>query len=266
VVCLAGAAYTLCRDESLRILSQRPRRHYGREPVNGIHRLSGKARYAAVIRARGRLHGESRPRLFTLADCGVTVTTCSDRHVDNHMGLDMYLYRKHYVKNWEHMKPEERHTVTVKKGGNTTTIKPERICEVVEEVGYWRKANAVHEWFVQNVQDGVDDCKEYSVSREQLQELLDRCRKVIASSKLVDGKIANGYRYENDRWVPNVENGRVIEDPSVAKVLLPTQEGFFFGSTDYDQYYFEDIEATEKMLTELLNEPEDGFFYYQSSW
>jgi hypothetical protein len=46
--------------------------------------------------------------------------------------------------------------------------------EVIEEVMYWRKANQIHKWFVDNVQDGVDDCKEYWVSEEKLQELFAR--------------------------------------------------------------------------------------------
>ena len=41
-------------------------------------------------------------------------------------------------------------------------------------MGYWRKANAVHNWFVDNVQDGNDGCKHYWVSKEDLQKLLDK--------------------------------------------------------------------------------------------
>ena len=26
------------------------------------------------------------------------------------------------------------------------------------QIASWRKANAIHKWFVDNVQDGVDDC------------------------------------------------------------------------------------------------------------
>ena len=62
------------------------------------------------------------------------------------MGLDMYLHKKTYVKNWDHMKPEELHEITVKKGGKVRKdIKPDRINEVVEEVAYWRKANAIQD-------------------------------------------------------------------------------------------------------------------------
>lgn len=43
---------------------------------------------------------------------------------------------------------------------------------------------------------------------------------------------------------------RVLEDHSLASELLPTQSGFFFGSTDYDKWYYNDVEDVLKQLTE----------------
>lgn len=120
------------------------------------------------------------------------------------------------------------------------------------EVGYWRKANAIHKWFVDNIQDCVDNCEYYEVSKEQLEALLDVCTRVRDNSKLVQGKIKNGDRFENGRWVPIMEDGEYIEDPRVAKSLLPTTGGFFFGSTEYDQWYLEDIIDTIGILTNVL--------------
>ncbi len=60
------------------------------------------------------------------------------------MGLDMSLTKRTYVKNWDWMKPEDTHLVTVLKGGKPTGIKPERVGEIIEDVAYWRKANAIH--------------------------------------------------------------------------------------------------------------------------
>jgi hypothetical protein len=51
-----------------------------------------------------------------------------------------------------------------------------------------------------------------------------------------------------------------------APELLPPQSGFFFGGTEYDEYYFQDLEKTRKMIEDVLAEPEGGDFYYQSSW
>jgi hypothetical protein len=188
------------------------------------------------------------------------------------MGLDMYLSKRHYVKNWDHMKPEEQHQITIKKNHlKVAYINPKKIDYIVEEAGYWRKANQIHAWFVEHCQEGNDDCKEYIVERLQLQELLDTCILVRDSSKLVDGNIKNGYTFENGKEKPIIEKGETIEDPSVAQDLLPSAEGFFFGSTDYDKYYMDDINNTIAILeAELsidygggLNEPE---YYYNSSW
>lgn len=47
------------------------------------------------------------------------------------MGLDMYLHKKTYVKNWDHIKPENRHVITVTKGGKPVNgIKVERIARI----------------------------------------------------------------------------------------------------------------------------------------
>lgn len=186
------------------------------------------------------------------------------------MGLDMYLEKKTYVQNWDHNGPEGQHQITVQKGGKKhPAIKPERISEVTEQVAYWRKANAIHRWFVQHVQKGGGDCREYRVERSQLQELKDACDKVLAASKLKKGKINNGYTITaKGKKKFFVEDGEVIADPQIAETVLPTEKGFFFGSQDYDEYYFEDIKHTSKVIAELLTEPEDhnADFYYRASW
>lgn len=170
------------------------------------------------------------------------------------------------MKNWDHMKPEEKHCVLVVKNSKPSTeIKPERVSHITEDVGYWRKANHIHKWFVDNVQDGADDCKEYYVSEEKLQQLLDACQQVVKFSKLVKGKVANGYTYNGNKRVPIIEDGKKIKDPSVAMNLLPTTEGFFFGGTGYDEWYLKDVKDTIKIIEPLLKE-EHGDIYYSSSW
>ena len=149
----------------------------------------------------------------------------------------MYLSKRTYVKNWDHMKPEQKHKISID-GPSAKAIKPKRISYITEEVMYWRKSNQIHQWFVDNVQNGEDDCKEYYVSRDQLQTLLDVVKKVLL-------------------FKPSKEK---------AAELLPTQGGCFVGSEDYDEYYWQDLEETKKGLTELLAEPDIGDFHYQSSW
>lgn len=136
------------------------------------------------------------------------------------------------------------------------------------KVGYWRKANAIHKWLVDNVQNEVDDCEYHEVSKEKIEELLEVCIKVRDGSNLVDGMIENGYTYENGKKKPFMEEGKYIANPELAEELLPTQDGFFFGSTNYDEYYMEDIEDTIDILQHALDtvDFDREMVVYSASW
>lgn len=139
---------------------------------------------------------------------------------------------------------------------------------IIEEIGYWRKANAIHKWFVDNIQDGEDDCGYYEVAPEQLEELLNICKLIKQQSVMKKGKITVGYRFDNDKAVPIMEDGEYIENPEIAEEYLPTQDGFFFGSTEYNQFYMENIESTIDILTKVLEEIDfdNQMVVYSSSW
>ena len=128
------------------------------------------------------------------------------------MGLDMYLY---------------------KRSGADQKFK---------EVAYWRKANQIHNWFVTNCQNGIDECQETRISKQNLIDLKETCQAVLSTP-------------ESDR----VET---------AKRILPTVGGFFFGGTEYNEYYFGDLEDTVKMLDKVIDETdfEKEEIYYTSSW
>jgi homoserine trans-succinylase len=183
------------------------------------------------------------------------------------MGLDMYLHKNTYVKNWEHMKPEQKHQITILKDGEPSSIQTDRISSIQEEVAYWRKANQIHQWFVDNVQNGDDNCGDYYVSRENLADLLELTEKVLDSCELIESKVINGYSYDdNNKRVPMYEDGKIVKDSTVAEELLPSTSGFFFGGTEYDQWYVEQLEYTRDTIKKLLTEDGDGDFEYHSSW
>jgi len=138
-----------------------------------------------------------------------------------------------YVQYWEH-NGDDNYEVKVTKGGKPTKIDPKKVKYIIEEAGYWRKQNQIHRWFVENVQKGVDNCGEYYVDIDDLKTLLDLCEKVKA-------------------------------DHSLAEELLPSASGFFFGGTEYDEWYFNGIDNTIEILKEAL-EDERGDYYYSSSW
>lgn len=105
------------------------------------------------------------------------------------------------------------------------------------QIASWRKANAVHKWFVDNVQGGVDDCGEYKVTKEQLIQLHNECNQVLNNS-------------------------------SLAESLLPTFPGFFFGGTDYYEWYYNDLRNTVQIIDEILEYKSYCLddLYYSSSW
>lgn len=183
------------------------------------------------------------------------------------MGLDMYLSKRTYVQNWDHQAPKDRHKIVTKLGGRPhPTIRPERVSYIIEQVAYWRKANAIHKWFVDNVQDGVDECQESYVTTEQLAELVGLCKQVLATVETVDGTLNVGTRFTPEGGVEQLtQPGKQIAQAGIAQELLPTQSGFFFGGTDYDEFYLDDLRSTVEQLEPLLAE-RDGDFYYRASW
>ena len=96
-------------------------------------------------------------------------------------------------------------------------------------IGYWRKANAIHNWFVQNVQDGRDECQKSYVSAQNLRDLREACQAVLAT--------------KNNSLVSVSE---VAEENGLAPLA-----GFFFGGTEYDEYYYGDLEYTIKTIDRL---------------
>jgi hypothetical protein len=100
---------------------------------------------------------------------------------------------------------------------------------------YWRKVNSIHDWFIRVCANGVDECQPVYVSRERLEELLETVTETIKT-----------------------------KDSS----LLPPAAGFFFGSTDVDEWYWKDLEYTKRELKAILRKTEfdDVSFIYQASW
>lgn len=188
------------------------------------------------------------------------------------MGLDMYAARRLYVKQWGQQKPEEKYSVQITKGGKRVRgIQSERIAYIEEELMYWRKANHIHSWFVENVQNGNDDCKSYYVSENKLNELLLACMEVLKASELVDGGTDKATVYGKVAPMDEamLEPIKVIKDATVAKKLLPTKKGFFFGSYEYDEDYIQDVKDTHEWLFNTLTDMRNGVpgdIYYRSSW
>lgn len=126
-----------------------------------------------------------------------------------------------------------------------------------DEIAYWRKANAIHAWFERRlVPEGeeMEDCKPYYVGKEDLLALKSDCEKVLKASKLVEETVqVKQYNSETKEYEFVPTTRMMIEDPTVAMKLLPTQSGFFFGSTMYDDDYLHSLENTIEQIDQILD-------------
>jgi hypothetical protein len=152
------------------------------------------------------------------------------------MGLDMYLSAKRYL----YRDADEPISDGINELLGIPSDKSKRFHgasfvakEISIEAMGWRKANAIHGWFVENCQDGKDECQESYVPREKLQELVELCQEAL--------------------------------DNPDAEVLEPTA-GFFFGSYEKDEWYYQDLKNTIEGIERALELPTSFEFYYQASW
>lgn len=169
------------------------------------------------------------------------------------MGLDMYLYLSKY---------ESKHTYGINDEGKYGPVPydknfyPKELKPLTESiasrdflskntkylVGYWRKFNALHNYIVKNLADGEDKCQEIYMSDEAIDKIID-----------VLEQVSNNH--------------------SEAPRLLPPTTGFFFGSQDFDDWYFRDIEYSLelfKKVKEIVHQEEEKKNYfdviYRASW
>lgn len=160
---------------------------------------------------------------------------------------------KAYLSRWSHDDEAERVmtdavvglaglTPMIGEESNSAFISQDRRTVDLTAV-YWRKANAVHAWFVDNCQEGVDECQETEVHPEQLAALKSACETALAA-------------YE-------------AGDLAGAEKTMPPQAGFFFGSTDLDEWWAKDLAYTIKEIDRVIRSAiviGGVEFIYESSW
>lgn len=167
---------------------------------------------------------------------------------------------------------------------------------ITEQVGYWRKANAIHHWFVENVQEGVDECQTSDVDEEDIDNLLNLCNNIldkIEGLEFIISDESKSYYEKNNKkftekfvfhkknlndiyskkWIWNYTCSLTKDVSKFIEDNLPPQSGFFFGSTKIDGNYFYDIIKTvlilkrlKKMLNKWRKEKTYAYVTYHASW
>lgn len=99
-------------------------------------------------------------------------------------------------------------------------------------VGYFRKVNCVYRYFEGKL---IDETA--WVTKEDCEDIINRCT-------------------------------AVLETPSLASELMPTRSGCFFGSTEYDRYYFSDLKDVRKQFKSFIKyfKTDDDLMFIHMSW
>ena len=161
------------------------------------------------------------------------------------MGLDQYLSAKKYVRKFDYSDMQNR--ITTQEYMDLIPMDTPDITQygdfagitVTYPVGYWRKANAIHNFFVKNVGEEIDNCQEMWVSRDILVELRRRCVDVLNADDM---------------------------EEEAKEVGLETVDGFFFGNTSYGDWYEDDLKLTIEICNKVLTLSSEYTITYQASW
>ena len=100
-----------------------------------------------------------------------------------------------------------------------------------EEILYYRKVNFLIPFFEDSVLYEEMGFILSSVHKDKIKDLIDSCEMVLKNRKK-------------------------------APEILPTEGGFFFGSTEYDDYYFKCVQEVLSNFKELLKDFEEDCKYY----
>lgn len=110
-----------------------------------------------------------------------------------------------------------------------------------DQLAYFRKVNFLVGYFFGEDYTDADNCRPLEISKEQCEELVRRCKEVLEK-----------------------------RDEETSMELLPPTGGFFFGSYDIDDYYYEDVENVkeefEKEVIPAFDELDDGEYIEFWCW
>ena len=170
------------------------------------------------------------------------------------MGLDQYLEARQYIskRDWSGDEPVDNKAYPIVEAMTRPgVVDPDASGGITLQyiAVQWRKANAIQRWMEYQLSGGeLENCRDYPIYGDQLEQLRDDCRAVL------DVYVAKG------AFAPMAED----------RHLLP-QPGFFFGSYDMDDWYFQQLDMTILSINRLekagaLDPKSDISFTYRAWW
>jgi hypothetical protein len=195
------------------------------------------------------------------------------------MGLDMYLYAERRIDSY-HYEPTKDGSMSkrdnleydqINSASGLGNLPDSDFGDftIRKQVGYWRKANAVHGWIVRNLANGVDECQEILMERSDLTALRNACVTALANrnNPVPAAKIKDKVKSTDD-LISIIKNQLETQPVVLADPLsVEPTSGFFFGGTEKDEYYYQTLEYTVDLINSLIaGAGNDVYFYYRASW
>lgn len=169
------------------------------------------------------------------------------------MGLDQYITIRHnstndaYTKfnNYWKLSEEER-------AGKREPKDPAK--DLI--IGYFRKHHSIHKWFVNNIQNGVDDCGRYEIQLKDIENLKELCEEILShvTKEKREPKFYtdfNGVQHEVwqlDNYIVDEEGKNIIDEK------LPSYD------MDYSDDYFYCVENCIEVLNKVIDFCDGNFF------
>ena len=158
------------------------------------------------------------------------------------MGLDIYFHKANRSE-WEQFENNPSDDFTPK------------------VIGDFRKVNFLMSFF------GYEgNCEYKEIGRDKLEELRKVTKEIVRMKPVVHRVKAVILPYGGGLGPAEEENEYSEADKRRCAEILPTQSGFFFGSTDYDTWYFHDVKEVYNWVDEVLDNLADDEVVLMYCW
>lgn len=220
----------------------------------------------------------------------VQSTICLTPKTTSKMGLDVYFHKckrsnfnayNKAIEEWQNEKPqsgkishedyeklsEDEKNKIQKEVSDWYNKQPEMAAHGISDIGYFRKVNFLMAFF-----NYEGNCEYKEIAKSELEDLKERTDRLMACKPV--RKVKHWYRTEDavkkanpveneDYWVEKIYSKA---DQELAEDLLPTQSGFFYGNTEYNHYYWEDVKEVNEWVEAVLNDLKDEEIVLMYCW
>ena len=110
-----------------------------------------------------------------------------------------------------------------------------------DEIAYFRKVNFLQGYFENKYPDKNLNCEYVRIQKEDVEDIIERCNNILEHVTFSEDKSLEGVI-----WSP-----KAVE---IAKKEMPIKEGFFYGSYEYDSWFFDDVKEVKEVFEKILKE------------